>query len=147
MKRNSDNPRALATIKGGNIAPKIFGSVKFYQRNGCVYLVADIDGLPPNETGFYGFHIHEGTNCKGVEFSNSGNHYNPNGRSHPKHAGDLPPLMLCGNTAHLEVLTDRFTINNIIGRTVVIHNSYDDFKTQPSGNAGNKIACGIIEEI
>lgn len=145
MKQPFNNPKAIALMCGGKEAPFIFGRVEFYQRDNCVLVVADIGGLPRNDTGFYGFHIHEGTACGTNDFSESGSHYNPKGTVHPKHSGDLPPLMLCGRRAHLEVLTDRFKIADVIGRTVIIHSKPDDFNSQPSGNAGTKIACGIIK--
>lgn len=63
---------------------------------------------------------------------------------HPDHAGDLPPLMRSNGNAFSAVVTDRFTPSDIVGRTVVIHSNPDDFSTQPSGNAGKKIACGVI---
>ena len=65
---------------------------------------------------------------------------------HPKHAGDLPPLMGCQGNAYLAVKTDRFIVHDIIGKTVVIHSDPDDFHTQPAGNAGKKIACGVIRK-
>lgn len=139
-------PQAIALINGRNTAANISGTVKFYQKGNCVLVVADISGLPRTATGFLGFHIHEGTDCGGPNFSDTKGHYNPNSMPHPQHAGDLPPLMLCGAMAHSSVLTDRFNISGIIGRTVVIHNMPDDFTSQPSGNSGEKIACGIIKK-
>ena len=144
MQCTFNNPKAIALISGSNTTSSITGTVKFYQKQNCVLVTADISGLPHNEAGFFGFHIHEGSDCGGNGFSNSKSHFNPEANPHPKHAGDLPPLMLCGNKAHLSVLTDRFKIAEIIGRTVIIHNMPDDFTTQPSGNAGEKIACGVI---
>ena len=146
MQKNYNNSKAVALIRGGNKAPYIFGKVEFFQKNNCVLVVANISGLPKNNSGFYGFHIHEGNLCTGNEFSNSKNHYNPNNTLHPSHAGDLPPLMICGNSAYLQVLTDRFKVSDIIGKTVIIHSKPDDFTTQPSGNAGTKIACGVIKK-
>ncbi len=137
-------PKAKALLLGGKEAPDIFGTVHFYQKANCVLVVADIKGLPKNESGFYGFHIHSGPSCGGDAFAESESHYNPKNTAHPNHAGDLPPLMLCGDRAYFQVLTDRFTLSEIIGKTVIVHNMPDDFKTQPSGNAGDKIACGII---
>lgn len=139
-----NKPYAIAYIRGLSQAPYLFGTVKFYQQGSCVLVVANISGLPENDNGFYGFHIHEGSSCDGEDFKQSGSHYNPKSTEHPKHAGDLPPLMLCGKMAYLAVLTDRFKIRDIIGRTVIIHSKPDDFTTQPSGNAGSKIACGVI---
>ncbi len=138
--------QAIAKIKGGNTAPNIRGIIKFFQNKNCVLVVADIRGLPHTDTGFFGLHIHEGSDCGGIDFSDSKSHYNPDGTPHPKHAGDLPPLMLCGNRAHLSILTDRFNVSDIIGRTVIIHNMPDDFTSQPSGNSGEKIACGVIKK-
>lgn len=68
------------------------------------------------------------------------------GQAHPEHAGDLPPLIRCRGNAYLSFRTDRFSVNEIIGRTVVIHSDPDDFHTQPAGNAGKKIACGVIQK-
>lgn len=104
-------------------------------------MTADIRGLAD---GFYGFHIHGGGDCGGVDFSNTGMHYNPSGELHPFHPGDLPPLMFTGGGAYLSVLTRRFRVSDVIGKTVVIHSKPDDFRTQPAGNAGQKIACGVI---
>ena len=110
-------------------------------------VVADINGLPETEAGFYGFHIHEGCNCRGENFANTGGHYDPEGREHPNHAGDLPPLLSCRGKAYLAVMTNRFRPEEIIGRTVVIHSKPDDFRSQPSGDSGEKIACGVIRKI
>ena len=141
----SDYPTAIAQINGGNDAPHLFGKIKFYQRKDNVLVVANIFNLPSgNRSGFFGFHIHEGDNCEGEGFSNTGSHYSPIKTTHPNHAGDLPPLILCNGGAYMSIITDRFRVQDIIGRTVVIHDSPDDFISQPSGNAGTKIACGVI---
>ena len=135
----------MAKIRGGVEVPKLSGCIRFYQQKGCVLIVAEIFGLPrENETGFFGFHIHQGESCSGTDFSETGSHYNPVDQVHPKHAGDLPPLMCCRGNAYLAGKTDRFTVHDIIGKTVVIHSDPDDFHTQPAGNAGRKIACGVI---
>lgn len=136
--------KATANIKGGSHAPDICGRVDFYQKRNHVLVEAFIKGLPETSSGFFGFHIHEGKCCTGDNFSDTGNHYNPEEAQHPNHAGDLPPLMFCNGCSCQTVITDRFCVNDIIGRTVVIHSMPDDFTTQPSGNAGTKIACGMI---
>ena len=121
------------------------GCVQFYQESDCVLVVARISGLPrESQTGFFGLHIHQGDNCCGTDFSDTGGHYNPAEQGHPKHAGDLPPLLACRGNAYLSVRSDRFSVKEIIGRTVVIHSDPDDFCFQPAGNAGKKIACGVI---
>jgi len=136
--------QAVANIKGGQHGPSIYGRVCFYQRNGFVLIEANIKGLPQNDSGFYGFHIHDGCSCAGADFADTGSHYNPAKTQHPNHAGDLPPLMLCCGGAWLRVATDRFCLADVIGKTVVIHSMPDDFRTQPAGHAGTKIACGVI---
>ena len=117
-------------------------------------VTADIYGLPTGETGcdsgVFGFHIHEGEDCgsNGQEpFSNTKGHYNPRDCPHPYHAGDLPPLFENDGYAYMSFLTNRFTATEIIGRTVVIHLKPDDFHSQPSGNSGEKIACGVIKAL
>ena len=138
-------PDAVARITGGAEAPQLSGRVEFYQENGCVLVAARISGLPrESETGFFGFHIHQGRDCSGAGLSGTGSHYNPAEQVHPEHAADLPPLLECRGNAYLSFRTDRFSVNDIIGRTVVIHSNLDDFHTQPAGNAGKKIACGVI---
>lgn len=148
MQYSKKSPDAVAQIHGGIEAPQLFGCVQFYQEKGCVLIVARISGLPKeSETGFFGFHIHQGENCTGTGFSETGGHYNPANQTHPKHAGDLPPLLGCQGDTYLSVRTDRFSVCDIIGRTVVIHSNPDDFYSQPAGNSGRKIACGIIHKI
>ena len=145
MRYCGKRPYAAAQIRGGMEAPQLSGCVQFYQENGCVLIVAKISGLPEeSKSGFFGFHIHQGDTCSGTDFSGTGSHYNPFDQAHPKHAGDLPPLLACQGNAYLSVRTDRFSVKDIIGRTVVIHSDPDDFRSQPAGNAGKKIACGVI---
>ena len=74
-------------------------------------------------------------------------HYNPRGCPHPAHAGDFPPLLANRSYALQVFLTDRVTLSEIIGRTVIIHAEPDDFTTQPGGSAGKKIACGQIQAV
>ncbi len=136
-----DRPGAVARVCG---EAGLQGTVKFYQQPNGTLVAADICGLPKSEAGFFAFHIHEGGDCRGEGFPNTGNHFNPCELPHPQHAGDLPPLLSCNGAAHLEVLTGRFRVRDVIGRTVVIHSHPDDFHTQPSGGAGTKIACGVI---
>ncbi len=138
-------PNAIAYVVGGNEAPCLRGEVKFYQKSRGVLVVAHVFGLPrDNETGFFAMHIHEGGSCSGKDFSDTGGHYNADAAPHPRHSGDLPPLLSCNGEAYLAVLTNRFSVKDIIGRTVVIHSGPDDFHSQPAGNSGSKIACGMI---
>lgn len=141
-------PDAVAYVKGGSKAPNLLAEVRFYQNDDGVLVKVEASGLPAsNASGFYGFHIHEGNGCSGTDFSQSGAHYNPKNTVHPQHAGDLPPLLSYGGDAYMTVMTNRFRVKDIIGRTVIIHSSADDFHTQPSGNSGEKIACGVITAV
>ena len=145
MRCYPNGPNALAHIRGGADAACLSGQIRFYQERESVLVVADLSGLPrDSKTGFFALHIHEGGSCSGQAFADTGGHYNPEGTAHPNHAGDLPPLMQCRGCAYLAVRTDRFRVQEIIGRTVVIHSDPDDFRSQPAGNAGTKIACGLI---
>lgn len=146
-----EKPSATAAVMGSDSHPNIHGWVHFYQLNDGVLVVAEVKGLPYQpgscQNGVFGFHIHEGASCTGNSndpFANTGGHYNPNNCDHPMHAGDLPPLFGNHGYAFMSVFTDRFSVDDVIGRTVVIHASADDFTTQPSGNSGAKIACGQI---
>lgn len=80
-------------------------------------------------------------------FPNTGNHYNPDNVPHPEHVGDLPPLLSNNGYAWMSFYTGRVNLNDVIGRSVVIHSMRDDFTSQPSGNSGDKIGCGVIETI
>lgn len=140
-------PNAAAIIKGSEDYPDLRGKVSFFQEKDGVLVKAEIVGLPKNDSGFFGFHIHEGNNCEGEDFPNTGGHLNPQSRPHPSHIGDLPPLLSCNGKASMTVRTCRFKVREIIGRTVIIHYGSDDFRTQPSGNAGEKIACGVIRAV
>ena len=116
-----------------------------------VIVSVTVTGLPYTESicqgSFLGFHIHEGGTYTGTEndpLADTRGHYNPEECTHPYHAGDMPPLLNAGGYASMSFLTDRFTVGEIIGKTVVIHSGPDDFTSQPAGNSGMKIACGVI---
>ena len=145
-------PQAIATVRGSSAHPKIRGTVRFYQLPQGVLVSAEVDGLPEHGgacgSSIFGFHIHSGSACSGNAedpFANALAHYNPSECPHPAHAGDLPPLFGNRGYAFSLFLTDRFSVREIIGRTVIIHSDPDDFTTQPSGNAGKKIACGVVQ--
>lgn len=146
----NENPAATAKIEGSKKYNSIRGRVDFYDTYGGTVVIARIWGIP-KEFGdsFFGFHIHEGGVCAGNNedpFTETGHHYNPDNKPHPEHAGDLAPLLGNKGTAWMAVYTDRFYPEDLIGKTVVIHSKPDDFKTQPSGDSGEKIACGEIKE-
>ncbi len=148
-----ENVDAVAIVKGSTVYPAIRGLVRFYQTDSGVYVVASITGLPRTDNAcrspIFAMHIHSGISCEGRgeldAFPMSGTHYNPNACEHPYHAGDLPPLFSADGIAMSSFLTNRFKVSEIIGKTIIIHSDIDDFKTQPSGNSGEKIACGVIQ--
>ena len=122
-----------------------FLPVKFYQLPGGVLVEAELTGLPSQPPSvFFAFHIHEKGDCSGEGFRNTGGHYDPESRPHPFHAGDLPPLLSCKGGVYQAVITGRFCVKDVIGRSVVIHAGPDDLHSQPAGNAGAKIGCGVI---
>ena len=143
---------AKANIIGGKKYPNLKGTVTFKETKNGTLVTAKIKGLPQAvgkcKGRFFGFHIHEGNSCTGNandEFANAKSHFNPTDCEHPFHAGDLPPLIENNGYAYMSVLINKFKIKDILGKVIIIHDSPDDFKTQPSGNSGTKIACGKIE--
>lgn len=139
---SNDDYDAAARFQGSESAPELRGVIKFYQTPyEGILVAAEIFGLP--KTGFFGMHIHEKGDCT-PPFDKTGNHYNPSGVGHPDHAGDMPPLLSNSGYAFLVFYDNRFTIEEIIGKSVIIHSQADDFTTQPSGNSGSKIGCGVI---
>ncbi len=145
---------AMAIVSGSQQYPSIRGNVKFYDTPYGVLVSAYFEGLPtsapPCGDGIFAFHIHDGTSCTGNgsdPFADAGSHYNPKNKPHPCHSGDLPPLFGNDGIGYLSFLTKRFSIDEVIGKVLVLHGGPDDFSTQPSGNAGSKIACGVIRSV
>ncbi|MGH9338297.1 MAG: superoxide dismutase family protein [Acidobacteriota bacterium] len=139
----------LAPASGSNVQ----GTVTFHQTNGQVQVVADVTGLTP---GTHGFHVHEIGDCSAPDATSAGDHFAPEGNPHgapdaaQHHAGDLGNIEVdeSGN-AHLEMTVDYISLgqgpNSILGRAVLVHADPDDLTSQPSGNAGARVACGVIE--
>ena len=128
------------------------GTVTFTQTGDKVAINANVSGLAP---GPHGFHIHEKGDCSAADAMSAGGHFNPGGKPHgdpaspDHHAGDLPQLMADANgnatlPADLSGIALGDGANDIIGKAVVVHKDADDFKTQPAGNSGARIACGVI---
>lgn len=150
----SQMPAAYAELMGNPGTGEINGMVRFYPIGAGVLVNAEIYGLPvstvPCGSDIFGFHIHEGHSCTGDSsdtYANAGAHYNPALCPHPAHEGDLPPLFGNNGSAWMMYYTDRFRVPDIIGKTVIIHSSPDDFSTQPAGHSGTKIACGTIHSV
>lgn len=157
MNQTPANPyMAVAYIKGGPLASDIKGTVTFTSVPGGVRVCANITGLPRfkpasgnmPQIGPYGFHIHEKGNCTVGDpanpFTASGGHWNPDNQPHGNHAGDFPVLFSNNGIASMCFFTNRFRISDIIGRSIIIHQGPDDYKSQPAGNSGKRLACGVI---
>lgn len=153
---NYDINRAYAHLKGSMYAPNLSGSVYFYSVKGGTEVFVEVWGLPlykpaSNEhdpISPFGFHIHEYGVC---EISNpddpyisAGGHYNPTNQPHGNHAGDFPVLFSNNGYARMSFFTDKFKPRDIIGKSVIIHQNPDDYRSQPAGNSGKRIACGVI---
>ncbi|MGH8697864.1 MAG: superoxide dismutase family protein [Burkholderiales bacterium] len=145
-------PRATAQLQPtkGN---KTFGEATFEQVGSKVRVVVFVQGLKPNQE--HGLHIHEVGDCSSGDGMSAKGHFNPFGKPHghpgsgERHAGDLPSLKANkAGRARVDVEVDIFTVTagpgSIIGRGVIVHADPDDYKTQPTGNAGARLACGVI---
>jgi Cu-Zn family superoxide dismutase len=128
------------------------GTVQFEQKGSKVQVIAHITGLPANSE--HGFHVHEKGDCSAPDGTSAGGHFNPMSEPHGhgmhRHVGDMPNLVADANgVANLSVELDLMTLregsNNIIGRGIIVHASPDDYASQPTGNAGGRIACGVIK--
>lgn len=148
MFENMNNADAHAMIEGSAEYPDLRGKVTFTSVFGGTVVSVWIEGLPENKEGdFFDFHIHEGDSCAGdvtEPFKNAGGHYNPTNKEHPFHVGDMPVIMGNRGTTWMKFFTDRFYPEDVIGRTVVIHDMADDYRSQPAGDSGKRIGCGVI---
>ena len=148
---------AVALIHGGPLAPEIAGSVYFADVPGGTEVYVNVRGLPPYQPaldgkppiGPHGFHIHEFGNCTVGDpekpFSAAGGHWNPTHQPHGNHPGDFPVLFSNHSVAKMSFFTDRFKVADVLGKSVIIHENPDDYRTQPSGASGKELACGVIE--
>lgn len=143
MKNNRNE--AVAMIRGNERNSSIQGVVLFQETEQGVHVRVNIKGISvPRRIRcnqpILAMHIHEGISCRDPK-----THYNPNQCPHPYHAGDLGNLFVNKNgTAIMSMVNDRFRLEDVIGKTVILHQDFDDFKTQPSGNSDGIIACGVI---
>jgi Cu-Zn family superoxide dismutase len=144
------NSRAICVINPlGNSNVK--GLVTFEKVDSGVRIEAKIEGLTP---GKHGFHIHECGDCSSQDGSSAGGHFNPQNLIHgspsdsKRHTGDLGNIEADASGKAYYVYTDKLInltgYNSIIGRSIIIHKNADDYKTQPTGNAGGREACGVI---
>ena len=146
-------PSATASLqptKGNQVS----GRVTFTQQAQGVLVAVDVQGLTANAE--HGFHIHEKGDCSSGDGMSTGGHFNPATKDHGmpnssmSHAGDMPNIKSDANgnatyTAKLHGFAVNTGPNGIVGRSVVVHRDPDDYKSQPAGNSGPRIACGLIK--
>lgn len=126
---------------------QVNGAVTLRAIAGGVHLDAKIGGLTP---GVHGFHVHEVGDCSAADASSAKGHFNPTGKPHGAHAGDLPDLSAnAAGVADLSVDIAGLSLDDgaggILNRAFVIHADPDDHTSQPAGNSGKRVACGVIK--
>ncbi|HEX4953427.1 MAG TPA: superoxide dismutase family protein [Thermoanaerobaculia bacterium] len=146
-------PRSATARLSGREGTALSGAVTFTETTGGVAIVAHLTGI--QGSGAHGFHIHEKGDCSAPDFSSAGAHFNPAGAPHAgpgagsHHAGDLGNVEVgADGSAHFELVSNSISLGDgptsVIGLAVVLHEKADDLATQPTGNSGGRIACGII---
>ncbi|MDX9871844.1 MAG: superoxide dismutase family protein [Clostridia bacterium] len=148
-----------AELQGGPLAPGLSGAVYFISVPGGTKVKVEVRGLPPYQPaqgenspiGPHGFHLHEFGACDigdpANPFAGAGGHWNPDNQPHGHHAGDFPVLFSNNGFAKMSFFTNRFKPADILGRAVIIHQNPDDYRTQPTGNSGLRLACGVITRV
>lgn len=153
MSPPTDNTARAELRRAGG---QIVGTATFTQVGSALRVLLEVQGLPP---GAKGVHVHEVGVCEGPSFTSAGGHFNPHGRqhgvlNHPRgpHAGDLPNITVGSDgRGRLESTTELLTLGrgpgslfDADGSAIVVHAAPDDFRTDPTGNSGARIACGVI---
>jgi superoxide dismutase, Cu-Zn family len=142
---------AQATLRGED--PGVSGTVQITPvAGGGVKIVADVTGVKTD--GKHGFHIHENGQCEHSDhFKSAGGHFNPGHASHAcpptaaRHAGDLGNIEISGGKGHLELTSNDLALsgpNSVLGKAFILHAGADDCTTQPTGNSGDRLACGVV---
>lgn len=143
-------------VNGGPLAPDLSGVVYFEATTGGSQVFANFSGLPDYQPasngndpiGPFGFHIHEYGDCNvgnlDSPFEAAGSHWNPTNQPHGNHAGDLPVLFSNNGYSNMSFFTNKFKPEDVIGKSIIIHQNPDDYRTQPAGAAGKRLACGVI---
>ncbi|HXJ10562.1 MAG TPA: superoxide dismutase family protein [Burkholderiales bacterium] len=147
-------PKAVAVLEptqGSNVR----GTINFKEHGNRVNVSGTVSGLRPNSQ--VGFHIHEAGDCSSGDGMSAKGHFNPQGKPHgspdnpERHAGDMPMLKADarGNAsfdADLDIMSVEPGPNSVVNRAVIVHVQSDDYRTQPTGNAGARAACGVIRK-
>jgi len=147
-----DGPTAVAMVRPAS-GSQVRGEAKFTQVGSRVRVTAELTGLSP---GAHGFHIHEKGDCSAADGMSTGGHFNPQNKKHgapdtpDRHAGDLGNLTADqSGKATLTMMVDGISVgkgmDGVIGRGLIVHANADDLKTDPTGNAGGRYGCGVIQ--
>lgn len=147
--KNATAIAVLSPTAGNNV----HGNVYFIPVKDGVRVVAHLTGLTP---GKHGFHAHEKGDCSAPDATSAGGHFNPDKSQHgsphamPRHAGDFGNITAdASGVAHYDAVDHYLKLdgaNSAIGKAVIVHAQEDDMKTQPTGNAGARVACGVIQK-
>src|SRR4051812_27216148 len=151
--QQADAPKATATLQATK-SGKASGTVTFTQVGDKVNVAGTVSGLVPGRE--HGFHIHEAGDCSSGDGMSAKGHFNPLGKPHAhpgtqeRHAGDMPALKAdASGVAKVDSQLDIISVTpgpaSIIGRGLIVHADPDDYKTQPTGNAGARIGCAVIQ--
>ncbi len=150
---------AIANIKGGSLAPNIHGIVYLKDVIGGTQVFAKIYGLPPyksaqnneNPIGPHCFHIHEFGTCEigdpNDPFQTAGQHWDPTNQPHGNHAGDFPVLFSNNGFSCICFFTNKFKPIDAIDKAVILHKNPDDYRSQPTGDAGKRLTCGVVKKV
>lgn len=138
----------LATADGTEV-----GTVTFIETPAGVQVSADLHDVEGD--GLHGFHVHETGECSPPDFTSAGGHFDPEGVDHacppttPRHAGDLGNVSITGGAGLLDLTSELITVapggTSVVGKALILHSGEDDCTTQPTGDAGARLACGVIE--
>lgn len=154
-------PKPVSTLQSATVVlasasgSLVSGKLSVRPMGDGVHFTGEIGGLTPNST--HAIHIHEKGDCSAADASSAGGHFNPAGQPHgevdhgPHHAGDMDNLVAnAEGVARVDAHASGVTLgggapNDVLGRGLIVHASADDYKTQPTGNAGARLACGVIK--
>ena len=152
---SSTSTASVATTNlAGASGSLVSGKLMLMPMRDGVHVTGDIGGLAPGSS--HGFHVHENGDCSAADASSAGGHFNPTGSAHGKagtsvhHAGDIDNIVAdASGVAHVDTHVSGVTLGggaagDVVGRAIVVHAAPDDYQTQPSGNSGARIACGVI---